>query len=159
MIKPTKIYPTRRQVDEENRREFRKLDTQIHEYISIDSITESKYTRPEDLTVALKDLQAAHKIQLRIGAQVMLLANLNVKEGLVNGTRGIVTDFVDLSNAESQIRSQAEARGVQFEEEIANLRAFSRGKKKFPRVLFEIQKSTKEVIPVYATDEDHCHPV
>lgn len=42
-------------------------------------------------TQLLRDLQAAASISLCVGAQVMLLCNLNVAGGLANGTRGVVT--------------------------------------------------------------------
>ena len=77
----------------------------------------------------------------------MLLANLGVTEGLVNGTKGIIIGFVTESKAEVQLRERAELRGVQCDDEITNLQTFYRGQsKKFPKVLFETQNSRKEVI-------------
>jgi ATP-dependent DNA helicase PIF1 len=34
-------------------------------------------------------------LELRVGAQVMLMKNINVADGLVNGARGVITRFDD----------------------------------------------------------------
>ena len=40
----------------------------------------------------------ASSLKLRVGAQVMLMKNINVIEGMVNGARGVVTSFDDKGN-------------------------------------------------------------
>jgi hypothetical protein len=83
----------------------------------------------------------------------MLLANLDVKEGLVNGSRGVVIEFVTLKEAADYLTMQAVLRGAAKSDDskaLAELQAFSRGNENmvFPRVLFETQNRTKEVPPI-----------
>jgi ATP-dependent DNA helicase PIF1 len=146
-IKPTKIYPYRALVNEENSREFQKLDTEIYEYTSIDTQYYNDENGLPNLKTVFKDLPAARTLKLRVGMQVMLLANLNVTEGLVNGSRGIVVSFVSMQQAISHLRERASLRGGTPDDDIQELRNFSRGKEmKFPKVLFESENSAKTVI-------------
>lgn len=50
--------------------------------------SESAYSKQLD-----NQVMAPSKLTLKIGAQVMLLKNINVSEGLVNGARGVVSGF------------------------------------------------------------------
>jgi ATP-dependent DNA helicase PIF1 len=145
-IKPTKMYPIRALVQNENSREFEALDTKIHIYTAIDEQSSPDQNTP-DFTSVLNDLQATKGLRLRIGAQVMLLANLGVTEGLVNGTRGVVTGFAGMEEALAYAQLQGALRG-KGDEAGDEVRGFARGQDmEFPRVLFETKDTTKEVSP------------
>ncbi|VDK42808.1 unnamed protein product [Cylicostephanus goldi] len=72
-----------------------RLPGEIKEYKSIDEVTSDEYC--EYSTEFLNSLSPAglppHNLRLKKGAIVILLRNLNVKKGLCNGTRLIVTHF------------------------------------------------------------------
>jgi ATP-dependent DNA helicase PIF1 len=139
-IKPTKLYSSRALVDQENTREFDKLTTTIHEYKAIDWQPSSDDCEGRNM---LDKLQAGQNLRLRIGAQVMLVANLSVSEGLVNGSRGIVVGFVSLAQATSQLENQGGLRG---DDESRDLAIFARGEEvKFPQVLFKVRNVPKLV--------------
>jgi ATP-dependent DNA helicase PIF1 len=152
-IKPTKIYPVRRLVEEENQREFNSLTGPIYQYRAHDSQFSPQQT--PNLLYILNDLQAPEKLQLRTGAQVMLLANLDVKQGLVNGSRGVVTDFVRLQEALHHVKAQALLQSVSKEEQntaVSEFWSFVRGDSRmlFPKILFETRDTKKEVNPGYS---------
>jgi PIF1-like helicase len=149
-IIPTRMYPIRKLVDEENTVQFDRLNTPIHVYAAVDM--QSAPDGTPDLRYVLRDLQAPMGLKLRVGAQVMLLANLNVTGGLVNGTRGVVKEFVTMKDAEKEVAAQALERGAPNEEasnEMSAMRTFARGNTNmmFPKVLFETKDTTKEVLP------------
>jgi hypothetical protein len=148
------MYPIRALVLEENAREFDALRTPIHIYSAIDSQSNPPDYYPGDMKGVLNDLQASAGLRLRVGCQVMLLANLDTKGGLVNGSRGVVTGFVEGKEAEAEITRQAVLRGMKDGDEsheLAVLQRFTKGDEsmEFPRVLFETKKETKEVSIFY----------
>jgi ATP-dependent DNA helicase PIF1 len=152
-IKPTKMYPKRYLVQGENEREFKALKTPIFDYNAMDSQS-SPDRNTQNLKYVLNDLQAPKGLKLRVGAQVMLLANLNVTGGLVNGSRGVVVEFVSMEETIEYVQYEAMKRNAPIGEEsiaLGELRNFARGNKEmqFPRVLFETKDSTKEVSLVF----------
>lgn len=103
-IKPTELYPVNEDVDRINEDELWKLVTETNPVRQIDSLDEiiekpkSRYPLENKFLQECKsrlnkDCIAPENLQLCIGAQVMLIKNLNVAAQLCNGSRGIITGF------------------------------------------------------------------
>lgn len=120
-VKPINIFCKNADVDVENRRELNKIKGKTHSFTAIDT-GESRYIEMLD-----KNCLAARVVELKIGAQVMLLKNIDVESGLCNGSMGIVTKidrvpFVSFNGEEVM---------VDFEEwEIKEQQATASGKLK-----------------------------
>lgn len=76
------------EVDEINNFQLNELKGASKIYIAQDSDQIMSNTLDQQLPVP-------GKLTLKVGAQVMLLKNINISTGLVNGARGIVIKFVD----------------------------------------------------------------
>ncbi|GAA5880174.1 hypothetical protein JCM3774_006074 [Rhodotorula dairenensis] len=92
-IQPTNLYPIRSAVENENRREFEKLREEAFTFQALDD-ARGGYARSV-MAERLANVPPAKSLPLKKGAQVLLLANLDVKRGLVNGSRGVIVDWVD----------------------------------------------------------------
>ena len=91
-IKPTFLTSRRIDVDEENREELRKNPNELVIYSAFDEykkIDNDENDKKENVFDVLS-LVASKNLELKVGAQVMLLVNINVEEGLTNGARGVV---------------------------------------------------------------------
>lgn len=91
-IVPTKLYAKRVNVASENNRELDRLSGANTVFVAKDtgnSKTLAKYIEQAD-----KNGRCAKELRLKIGAQVILRRNLKLSEGLANGSRGVVVDFV-----------------------------------------------------------------
>lgn len=106
-IKPTVLYCTRRKVEEENRAELAKLPGEQYHFKAIDDV--NAYTSGFDhasmesklwKNAFFKDCIAEKEIILKEGAQVMLIKNhvIKSKKPLVNGSRGKIVGFADVSS-------------------------------------------------------------
>jgi ATP-dependent DNA helicase PIF1 len=94
-IEPTELYPRREQVEKANNARLEKLPGRLIEYESTDRggvDSNGKSVHPETATKLLERLLAPPLLQLKIGAQVMLIRNL-LQGVLVNGSVGKVIDF------------------------------------------------------------------
>ena len=92
-IKPTKLYSLNRNVDKENNYELDKLANDGREFFEYEMIFEKK--NKNAIQKFLKNTSAKSTIQLCLGAQVILLKNLDLESGLANGSRGIITNFIN----------------------------------------------------------------
>jgi ATP-dependent DNA helicase PIF1 len=116
-LRPTMLLPTHKQVDEYNKKALNQLPSELRVFPSLDSVErciqsdihseerESQMITPE----AIKKMNSVFPVdvnfQVKVGCQLMLRRNLSVEYGLVNGSRGIVT----------QIRQYPRAIQVAFE--------------------------------------------
>lgn len=97
-ILPTKIYALNKDVDAENTVEIEKLfknnsELDFFEYNMEYKILKKTFKDPEEL--ANKGCNAPGSLELCVGAQVMLLYNMDLEAKLANGSRGVVVKFID----------------------------------------------------------------
>ena len=104
-IKPTKLFPTKKTVDQINNVEMAKLDSPVFEYeikpITPEAITSLMYkqrrntpTREEierEISYLIKNVRNNDTLVLKVGAQVMSTINT---EQICNGSCGVVTGFL-----------------------------------------------------------------
>lgn len=97
-ILPTQFFATNADVDEINEEELDKLAEDGREFFEYEmKVDVYQFIKNRDYVVTkyIKDCPAVDKLQLCVGAQVMLLHNLDINSGLINGSRGVVTKFVE----------------------------------------------------------------
>lgn len=86
-IIPTKLFPTNKDVEITNERELNKLPGEVEVY------HHTSEGLPESKRQLLQGMKSPQILELKVGAQVMLLKNLDVRNGFVNGTRGTIVGF------------------------------------------------------------------
>lgn len=92
-LEAVQLFPLRREADFANNTRLQKLDGKVYEYTSEDG---GIVTNPSTRKKLLSNCPAPKMIQLKRGAQVMLVKNLG--RGLVNGSQGCVIGFANEEN-------------------------------------------------------------
>ncbi|KAG8165835.1 hypothetical protein KVR01_004387 [Diaporthe batatas] len=148
-LEVTELFPTRQEVENSNQRRLRELSGEAHRYEALDS------GDPNVRDKLLGNMMAPKVLELKKGAQVMLIKNLD--ETLVNGSLGTVIGF--------STESAFEVSGGLFDDENEagegvdpkvkkRLAAFSRqlsdnagpDKKKYPLVQFHAVDGTARIM-------------
>ncbi|KAL9190689.1 hypothetical protein ACHAXT_000395 [Thalassiosira profunda] len=86
-VVPTLLECRNKDVDRANEREMAKLQGETVSFKSRDRAITDSYK------AQLKHCQAPAQLDLKVGAQVMLLKNIDLERGLANGSRGVVVRF------------------------------------------------------------------
>lgn len=95
MIKPTMLHSKRIDVDYENDVELERLSGPQKEFIATDTFTAFNSHARSDYYVKPLEDAIPRSVCLKVGAQVMLKANLDIEGGLANGSRGVVTAILN----------------------------------------------------------------
>ena len=100
-ITPTRIYTINKDVDRINEEALDKIaenneDIEFFEYdMNIEYIEEETKQALYLVDKFKKTSRIKENLQLCIGCQVLLIKNLDIENGLVNGSRGVVVKFTD----------------------------------------------------------------
>ncbi|KAF9736666.1 ATP-dependent DNA helicase PIF1 [Paraphaeosphaeria minitans] len=112
--KAVKLYPRKADVKRINDAEFKKLRTEPRVYHSIDNFEQQNHhgvlqvynTRAADGTlVKLSEHRYESHLELKQGMLVVLLANISIAEGLVNGSQGTIVGFQNFWDTKADSKS------------------------------------------------------
>lgn len=114
-IEPTVLYSLNRNVDRINTDRLLQLDDHDQQQYTLsssrapkgkqDAQSRKKLRATEQMMI--KNVPVDIELKLRVGAQVMLVANLCPDAGLINGSRGVVESFANDDDAEGSSSSSS----------------------------------------------------
>lgn len=103
MTNAVRLYPTRAKVARYNADRLRELKTPPYDFVVRDSFHWNEKAHPhlkalgwrqaDGTLAALRQHQYAPFLRLKVGMPVILLSNIDIKRGRVNGSQGTVVDF------------------------------------------------------------------
>lgn len=92
-----RLYSRRKQVEQWNKTEMSKIAGDEYVWVASDT------GLPGEVDQLDRSCLAAREVRLKIGAPVLLLKNLDLKKGLVNGRQGIVVKFIERVSEDAHI--------------------------------------------------------
>ncbi|KAK5997694.1 ATP-dependent DNA helicase PIF1-like protein [Cladobotryum mycophilum] len=113
----TRLYPTRSEVAQHNADKLRKLESQPFDFITQDSFYWNEASHPhlqrhgerqaDGTLTALKEDRYESYLRLKVGMPVVLLSNINIGKGLVNGSQGVIVAFDSVDRIDLVRRSKS----------------------------------------------------
>lgn len=94
IIRPTMFFSKRIDVDTFNAIELEKLSGEKVEFIAFDRFEIKKGFPNREEYIKMLDDSIPRSVCFKVGAQVMLKKNIDVTGGLVNGSRGVVSEII-----------------------------------------------------------------
>jgi ATP-dependent DNA helicase PIF1 len=98
-VEPTYLSGYRTSTDRYNNKKLLDLPGQVYSYASMDSVKLNEKSKwhtvpsPFELDHIFDCLSGAKVLNLKVGAQVILVRNIDVKNHLANGSRGVIVSF------------------------------------------------------------------
>lgn len=90
-IEPTILYSKNVNVEHINQSRYNDLVIKGAKKMTYDSI----FSKDKNTKAWAESLKIPSNVELCVGAQVMLTVNLSVEEGFANGSRGMITEFLE----------------------------------------------------------------
>lgn len=120
--KAVQLFATREEVRRVNEREFAKLKTEKRIFKCLDGILLKDHHQqqlqwkaqrdPDGSLSALKEHRFERLLELKKGTQVILLVNLDLSLGLINGSQGVLVGWEDMVESTLPIASDRDKNGT-----------------------------------------------
>ena len=109
-----RLYPTRSEVAQYNADRLHRLKTPPHDFFARDSFHWNEQAHPhlsghgerqaDGTLAALREHKYEALLRLKVGMPVILLSNINIGKGLVNGSQGVVVNFASVDTGWQSLR-------------------------------------------------------
>ncbi|RYP37678.1 hypothetical protein DL766_001419 [Monosporascus sp. MC13-8B] len=116
-----RLYATRSEVAQYNADNLRELKTPPHHFVAQDSFRWNEAAHPhlrshrerraDGTLAALSEHKYEPFLCLKVGMPVVLLSNISIRRGLVNGSQGVVINFVDVDCGDLLLRRKKSKSG------------------------------------------------